>query len=516
MKKNSIRFIGLSIVVLFLFFCSGEPRRESILDKVEHIEPELVTELPEIPRLCDSMNIKKERIDVGGAELYVAEEGNGIPIVLINGGPGGTHHCFHPWFSRLKNTARVIYYDQRGCGLSGRKPGKDGYSVEQAVDDLDAIRRAKKIDKWVVLGYSYGGFLAQLYALTYPDHLSGLVLLGAKPGIHADTGSSRQGMFITDKERARMAETRSQLRELDKQKKFSRKELIGLSILNSNLNGDWKRQHFYKPSFKQIALTALYEWDHDTNFNSLLNNSAGTYDFTGAFASNPIPALILEGKWDLTWGEKKSSILKNNHPHAKRIIFELAGHSIFNEAPEQFFKVLGDFMTNLPAVSSTDLDTFKADIRQWRDNLMKRKQEDPGFLIKTIGWGLKSSQEIATHYSRAWIEKFTSSQDYLRTGFALYDMKHYREALFVFEQWEQSTKPEGEKEVNGLALIWQGHMLDLLGKREEAIERYKQAAALNIDSLYMQGQYHLRYKLSPYAKERTITAFKRIENASFD
>jgi len=191
--------------------------RESILDRVVHIEPEIITEIPVVDRWCDRLKLRKYRIDVGGAELYVEEEGKGTPLVLINGGPGGTHHYFHPWFSQAKQYARVIYYDQRGCGLSDLKPGEDGYSVHQAVEDLDTIRKALDIDEWVLLGYSYGGFLAQFYTVNHPENVAGLILLGASPGMHVKTGRSRQNQFMSERERARLKEIRSELQQLSKE-----------------------------------------------------------------------------------------------------------------------------------------------------------------------------------------------------------------------------------------------------------------------------------------------------------
>jgi hypothetical protein len=167
----------VSVSVLFLS-CGKEEavqqelepvRGESIFDRVVNIEPEIYTEIPEVPRWCDRLELKKHRINVGDCELYVDEEGKRMPIVLINGGPGGTHHYFHPWFSRAKKFARVIYYDQRGCGLSDYTPGENGYSVEQAVEDLDSIRKALNIDRWVVLGYSYGGFLVSAHGSVHRD-----------------------------------------------------------------------------------------------------------------------------------------------------------------------------------------------------------------------------------------------------------------------------------------------------------------------------------------------------------
>jgi len=47
-------------------------------------------------RLCDQMDIAQQMVDIGDCQLYCEIEGNGIPLVLINGGLGGTHHFFHP------------------------------------------------------------------------------------------------------------------------------------------------------------------------------------------------------------------------------------------------------------------------------------------------------------------------------------------------------------------------------------------------------------------------------------
>ena len=165
-------------------------KRERAMDRVVHIEEGIIREIPAVPRLCDSMDIRKEKVDIGDCKLYCEQEGQGTPLVLLHGGPGATHHYFHPWFSQAAKFARVIYYDQRGCGLSDYQPGK-GYNMDQAVDDLDRLRRALGIDQWVVLGHSYGGLLAQCYALKYPENLKGLVLVCASTGLHGEGLPSR-------------------------------------------------------------------------------------------------------------------------------------------------------------------------------------------------------------------------------------------------------------------------------------------------------------------------------------
>jgi proline iminopeptidase len=510
----------LACIILLFGSCTGEEsfpemdleNRESILDRVVYIEPELITDIPFIERWCDRLGLKKHRINVGDAELYVEEEGKGTPLVLINGGPGGTHHYFHPWFSKARKYARVIYYDQRGCGLSDFEPGKEGYSVHQAVEDLDAIRKALDIEKWVVLGYSYGGFLAQFYTVNFPENVAGLVLLGASTGMHVDTGKSRQSQYISEEEKARLKEIRKEVQILASEKKLHRKQFIQLLLYNNFLNGDWKRQNFYKPSKERLSEFALYEWDHDENFNGILNRSAGTVDLKGAFEGNPIPTLILEGKYDLTWGEIKSGVLKANHPNAEMVMFENSGHGIYDEEPEKFFSVLKGFIKNLPEVSENDVSAYKATLGTWE----KEQQSSPDKILGSFGWGWNSSQKLAKKYSREWLEMFETLDSYLRTGFALYDVESYEEALFVFErmQWEAGEKKE--KKYEAVALIWQGHMLDLLGRRGEAVKRYGQAAEMNLEDTWMHSQYGLEYSLSPYAKERMAEPFQRIDNRSTD
>ena len=128
---------------------TGETSREKVRDGIIHIEKDLLLDIPKVPRLCDQMDIVKRRANIGDCELYCEVEGDSIPMVLLHGGPGATHHYFHPSFSRAKDFAKIIYYDQRGCGLSDYQKGA-GYSIKQAVEDLENLRKSLKVDKWIV------------------------------------------------------------------------------------------------------------------------------------------------------------------------------------------------------------------------------------------------------------------------------------------------------------------------------------------------------------------------------
>ena len=122
--------------------------RETIFDRVVSIPKDLILDIPQLPPLCDEINeLKKGYVDVTNGRLYYEEEGEGIPLVLVNAGPGVTHHSYHPHFSRLKDTARIIYYDARGTGQSSTDDTGATYTIKQAVEDLEYLRKALKIDE---------------------------------------------------------------------------------------------------------------------------------------------------------------------------------------------------------------------------------------------------------------------------------------------------------------------------------------------------------------------------------
>lgn len=487
---------------------SAPPRQETALDRVVHIEKALVTDVPEAPRWCDRLDLVKRRVVAeGGATLYVEEEGRGPALVLINGGPGGTHHYFHPWFSRAKGFARIIYYDQRGCGLSDFKPGK-AYSVDQAVDDLEAVRKSLNAGRWVVLGYSYGGFLAQLYALKYPENTAGLVLMSASPGF--STGGSPAGWngFLSKEEKARLKAIPDEVAAWAKANAVPQAKADQVLLYNLDLNGSWKAQHLLKPSPERFAQMARYEWIHDAEFNGILNRSEGRYSLRGAFAVCPIPTIVFEGKYDGTWSPDKAALLLKNHPGASLVMFEQSSHPIYEEEPARFFEALGGFIRGLAVPSADALAAFKAA----SDKRLAEVKAPPDNFLDVYGWGRTSNVNLAKAYVPDWLSKIEDPSGFLKVGFALYDVERNAEALAVFDKLGADVQSKGGGPYACIALIWQGHMLDLLGRRTEAIGRYKAAAALNVEGAFTHSQFGMRYVPSAWAAERIRAPFKRIEN----
>ena len=114
-----------------------------------------------------------------GHRIYVEQAGNpnGIPVVILHGGPGGgcspaMRRYFDP------SVYRIFLFDQRGCGRSKPHASVENNTTWHLIRDIEHIRRTFGVDKWIVFGGSWGATLALLYAQTHPDRAAHLVLRG--------------------------------------------------------------------------------------------------------------------------------------------------------------------------------------------------------------------------------------------------------------------------------------------------------------------------------------------------
>ncbi len=101
-------------------------------------------------------------------------------LLLLHGGPGFDHSAFRPFFGRLADIAQVVYYDHRGHGRSDRRPPAE-WTLDTFADDVVRLCDALGIVKPIVLGQSFGGFVAQRYLSRHPEHPSKVILSSTSP-----------------------------------------------------------------------------------------------------------------------------------------------------------------------------------------------------------------------------------------------------------------------------------------------------------------------------------------------
>ena len=165
-------------------------------------------------------------------------------------------------------------------------------------------------------------------------------------------------------------------------------------------------------------------------------------------------------------------------------------------------------MRNLAPVSTQSLAAYRADLTAWRSAW----QESPRFVILAAGSGKRGSEQIVARYTNDWVEQISWPDELQRVGFALYDRRRFDDALVVFSKLEQLAVEESSETDAAMALIWQGHILDMLNRRNEAVVLYQQVAEMNLSDSTQHDEYAMSYVFSDYAKERIQTPFTYIEN----
>jgi proline-specific peptidase len=123
---------------------------------------------------------------VNGAALFVRAVGDGVPVIVLHGGPDFDHYYLRPELDRLAGPCRLIYYDQRGRGRSAAGVQPDDVSIDSDLADLDAVRQSFGVSSVAVLGHSWGGMLAAEYATRHPGAVSRLILMNTAPVSSAD------------------------------------------------------------------------------------------------------------------------------------------------------------------------------------------------------------------------------------------------------------------------------------------------------------------------------------------
>jgi proline iminopeptidase len=130
----------------------------------------------------------EHRVAVGhGHELYVAEVGrrDGLPVVFLHGGPGsGCQPSQRALFDPAVH--RTVFIDQRGAGRSLPHGRREKNTTQYLVADIESVRERLGIERWLVVGGSWGATLALVYAETHPERVSGLVLRAVFLGTRAE------------------------------------------------------------------------------------------------------------------------------------------------------------------------------------------------------------------------------------------------------------------------------------------------------------------------------------------
>jgi proline iminopeptidase len=266
---------------------------------------------------------------VRGVDIFERRLGSGPAVVVLHGGPGAHHDYLLPGFDALATGRMLIYYDQRGGGQS---PVARSVPVgwREHVADLEALRSIWGLDRLALLGYSWGGLLAELYATNHPNRVERLALVSAAPAWRAARVEFERRFHDRTMSPAfqagRAALRESGLRERDPAA-FQRR-LFELSVAG----------YFHDPSraasltpFRVTGRTQQEVWA-----------SLGAFDLRPALRQLHLPAVVLHGDDDPIPAEFARAVAECLG--APFHLLPRCGHVPYVEAFDDFRRILDGFL----------------------------------------------------------------------------------------------------------------------------------------------------------------------------
>ncbi|HWX53326.1 MAG TPA: proline iminopeptidase-family hydrolase [Verrucomicrobiae bacterium] len=289
-------------------------------------------------------------VDARGVFIYYKILGRGAPLLIVHGGPGASHDYLLPHLLPLARTNRLIFIDERGSGRSQKLEDASQYTVENMVEDVEDVRQALGLGKISLMGHSYGGVLAQAYALKYQKNLTHLIL-----------GSTFQSTAAINEVLAKMkqnmpADERERLEALEKAGLFGKGK-------------DWEKNR-YPEDYAKLAwgdgyFPFLYQRRPDPNYDPLSGNTSTAWDlyremwgshgefvidgnlksveYTDRLSTIHVPTLVICGDHD----ESDPSLSRTMHEKiagSKLVIVPQSGHMVFVDQPMIYLKAIDDFL----------------------------------------------------------------------------------------------------------------------------------------------------------------------------
>jgi len=261
---------------------------------------------------------------------------DGAPVIIVHHGGGGIGSLAEPKssFGWLADTFRVVVFDARGCGQS---EGKPPFSHAQWAADVDGLREWLGVDKVIVAGGSYGGFIAMEYAIAYPEHTRAMILRDTSPD-----SSNLERVYENARNQTRV--------EINWDNYWT-----GRIRDDADLKARWAEiAPLYSYEDNRDRAAARVEggsYRYEThNYCFQVNRPA--YDVKPALPGVTCPTLITVGRYDWVTPVESSQTIASLIPGSQLVIFEKSGHSPPSDEPELFRAVVRDFLAKVAPEAS--------------------------------------------------------------------------------------------------------------------------------------------------------------------
>ena len=288
-------------------------------------------------------------VDANGVLIWYESFGQGKPLLIVHGGPGASHDYFLPYLAPLAREHRLIFIDERGSGKSQQLDDPSGYTVENMVEDVEAVRAALNLGKIDLLGHSYGGVLAQAYALKYQRNLNHLILCST-------FYSTSKMNEVFQKELAAMPDDlRKRIQKLEAEGLFGHgKDFEKNRYPSDYMTAAWGEGYFpylyqrhpdanFDPAQQGQTSWPLYREMWGSHGEFVIDGNLKSVEYADRLPSIKTPTLITAGDHD-ECDPSLSRDMNRMIPGSKLVIFPQSGHMTFVDQPDLFVKTINDFL----------------------------------------------------------------------------------------------------------------------------------------------------------------------------
>jgi pimeloyl-ACP methyl ester carboxylesterase len=244
-------------------------------------------------------------------------EGEGAPLILIHG-IGASRHSWDGIVDRLRSKYRCITYDLRGHGKSPVPPTP--YSLDDLVDDLEALRSELGLAKAHFAGHSLGGMIGPAYARRYPDRVISLGLLSTAAGRTAEDTAKVKGVVAAMRER-------------------------GIAPVLETLKDRWFTPEFAARRPDVIARRMQQVIDCDPEVFLSAFDIYAEIEMAPWLAEIEAPSLVLTGEFDGGCPPRLNQFIARTMPNAELVVLPNLRHAILLEAPDKVAPPLMKFLS---------------------------------------------------------------------------------------------------------------------------------------------------------------------------
>ena len=276
-------------------------------------------------------------LELEDVSLHYRTLGEGRPIVGLNGGPGWSGAHMDEVYARLAEHGQVITFDQRGTGASELKSAAAPITIAAMLADLEAVREAVGVDRWVVYGHSFGSIYGTSYAAAHPERIEALIL-SATTGLDLDMIE----YYPASLDYQMTPDGRTQFEYWSQpENSMARPRFAGMKRMQAYITGMVYNRELIPAAQSIVDETTYKEEISNAVFGDLIANN---WDLKEALLSFEAPTLILHGRQDAL-GDHVAYEASDVLPNDRLMIVNEAAHLIFLDQPEIYYGAIAEFLT---------------------------------------------------------------------------------------------------------------------------------------------------------------------------